>query len=136
VAEYLIDKSAFARMHSPAVKVRLEPMILSGSVAITGVAMIEVLFSAQGLDDYRIQRSVLDAMPRVEVSGAIVERALDVQELMAGSGTHRSAFVPDLLIAACAEANGLTVLHYDADYEVISRVTGQRTEWIVPAGTA
>ena len=43
--------------------------------------------------------------------------------------------VPDLLIAAAAEANGLTVLHYDADFDRISAVTGQRSEWVVPAGS-
>jgi hypothetical protein len=28
------------------------------------------------------------------------------------------------------------VLHYDADYELIARVTGQPCEWVVPPGTA
>jgi hypothetical protein len=26
------------------------------------------------------------------------------------------------------------VLHYDADFDLISRVTGQPCEWVVPAG--
>ncbi len=30
----------------------------------------------------------------------------------------------------------MTVLHYDADYDRIGAVTGQPTEWVVPAGTA
>jgi hypothetical protein len=40
-----------------------------------------------------------------------------------------------LLIAAAAEEMGLIVLHYDADFDRISRVTGQPTEWIVPRGS-
>jgi hypothetical protein len=28
------------------------------------------------------------------------------------------------------------VLHYDADFDLIAAVTGQPTEWVVPAGLA
>jgi len=28
------------------------------------------------------------------------------------------------------------VLHYDADYELIGKVTGPPCEWVVPRGTA
>jgi hypothetical protein len=44
--------------------------------------------------------------------------------------------IPDLLIAATAERFTLTVLHYDRGYERIAEITGQRTEWVIPAGTA
>ena len=43
--------------------------------------------------------------------------------------------LPDYLIAAAAEAAGLSVLHYDADYEAIAVATGQRHEWLVPRGS-
>jgi hypothetical protein len=43
--------------------------------------------------------------------------------------------VPDLLVAAIAEAASLTVLHYDADFDHIASVTHQPTEWIVPPGS-
>jgi hypothetical protein len=36
---------------------------------------------------------------------------------------------------ALIEARGLTVLHYDADFDLISGVTGQPCEWVVPAGS-
>ena len=48
---------------------------------------------------------------------------------------QRGRKVPDLLIAAAAESRGLTVLHYDADFDLIASVTGQRCDWIVPAGS-
>jgi len=57
-----------------------------------------------------------------------------VQRLLASRGL-RGRKVPDLLIAAAAEESGLTVLHYDADFDLIARVTGQRCEWVVPPGT-
>lgn len=34
-----------------------------------------------------------------------------------------------------AEIEGLTVVHYDADFDRISEVTGQPSQWMVVAGT-
>lgn len=56
--------------------------------------------------------------------------------MLAESSRHRGVSLPDLLIAACAEAHGMTVLHHDSDYELISSVTGQPVEWVVPRGSA
>jgi predicted nucleic acid-binding protein len=63
-----------------------------------------------------------------------MRRARQVQRLFAARGI-RGRKVPDLLIAAAAEENGLTVLHYDADFDLIARVTGQACTWVVPAGS-
>ena len=64
-----------------------------------------------------------------------MERALEVQASLAEMSQHRSVSLPDLIVAACAEENGLTVLHYDGDYERIRSVTGQPTRWVVPCGS-
>lgn len=48
---------------------------------------------------------------------------------------QRGRKVPDLLIAAAAESHGLTLLHYDADFDRIAAVTGQSCEWVVPAAS-
>ena len=42
---------------------------------------------------------------------------------------------PDLLIAAVAEREAVTLLHYDSDYELIASVTGQAMRWVVTRGT-
>ena len=42
---------------------------------------------------------------------------------------------PDLLIAAAAEAAGMTVLHYDEDYDRVSAITDQPTRWLAPKGS-
>lgn len=54
--------------------------------------------------------------------------------LLALRGQHRLP-IPDLIIAACTERAGLTVLHYDADFERIAGVTHQPHEWVVQRGT-
>jgi predicted nucleic acid-binding protein len=43
--------------------------------------------------------------------------------------------VLDLLIAAAAERAGLTLLHYDNDFELIAGVPGQICQWVVAAGS-
>ncbi len=41
----------------------------------------------------------------------------------------------DLLVAACAEEAELTVLHYDADFDRIAKLTGQPAQWMVRRGS-
>jgi len=40
------------------------------------------------------------------------------------------------LIAATAERHGVTVLHYDHEYDLIASMTGQAARWVVRRGTA
>jgi predicted nucleic acid-binding protein len=51
-----------------------------------------------------------------------------------GRRTHMSEAVglPDVLVAAVAERERVTVLHYDAGYEIIAKVTGQAIRWVMP----
>ncbi len=51
------------------------------------------------------------------------------------SGQIRAVGFADLLVAAVAERERVTVLHYDGDYDLIAHVTGQPMQWIVPRGT-
>ena len=48
---------------------------------------------------------------------------------------QRSVKHPDLLIAAAAERTGLTLVHYNADYETIAEITGQPVRWAAPQGS-
>jgi predicted nucleic acid-binding protein len=72
---------------------------------------------------------------RVEVGEAGIERSIEIQTALARKGQHRGVTIPDLLIAAAAEAAGLTVLHYDSDFDAIAGITGQPAEWVVPQGS-
>ena len=64
----------------------------------------------------------------------IFSRAIDNQGLLAVLGRHRSP-IPDLIIAAAAEADRMTVLHHDADFDTIAAVTDQDMEWVAPRST-
>lgn len=134
-ARYLIDKSALARMPLAAVRERLAPIIEAGEAATCAIIDLEVLFSARNREDHeRIRQRRALAYQSVPVTEAILRRAIDVQGELARSGRHRVP-IPDLIIAAAAEAAGLTVLHYDHDYDLIADVTRQSTEWVIERGS-
>src|SRR4029077_3498032 len=114
------------------VRAAIEPRAAAGQVARAGTSDLEVGFSARNLAEWNRLAAALAAFPLIETDAAHVRRARQVQRLLASRGL-RGRKVPDLLVAAAAEAGGLAVLHYDADFDVIARVTGQPCEWVVPA---
>lgn len=133
--QFLADKSALARVRIAEIASFLEPLILSGRVATCAVIDLEVLFSARSYDDLvRTRRVRAKAFPNVPMTQADFDRAIEVMTELAKRGEHRVVGLPDLLIAAVAERRDLTVLHYDADYDRIAAVTGQKVEWVAPRG--
>jgi predicted nucleic acid-binding protein len=136
LATFLADKSALTRRETrPEVREALEPLLLAGEVATCGIVDLELLYSATSPATYVALAEALRGMPRVAVNDSAVERALEVQAKLAQRSQHRGVPLPDLLVAACAENAGLTVLHYDADYERIAELTGQAVRWVVSRGS-
>lgn len=133
---FLADKSALARLRTQApVREALDPLMLEGEVATCGIVDLEVLYSASSPRNYRDTADSLNGLPRAPLDESCVKRALEVQAMLAKRSQHRAVPLPDLLIAACAERAGLTVLHYDADFERIAKMTGQAVQWVVPRGS-
>jgi predicted nucleic acid-binding protein len=133
---YLADKSAIVRLRQPAVAAKLIPLIMAGRISTCGIVELEVLYSARterDLVDTRTSRA--RAYRRIAMSESDFGRAEDVLAMLAKKGHHRAVSLPDLLIAAVAERAGLTVLHYDADFDVVATVTHQPTEWAAPQGS-
>ncbi len=134
-ARYLIDKSALARMTLAPVKERLAPVIEAGEAATCAVIDLEVLFSARNVQEHqKIRQRRALAYESVPVTPETFERAIEIQGELAKTGRHRVP-IPDLIIAAAAEAAGLVILHYDSDYEIIAEVTKQPVEWVVKRGS-
>ena len=135
-ARYLVDKSALWRLPVPAVADVLLPRIVGGLVGVSIVTELEMGYSAKSLDHYLdVRRTLVDRLLTVALPARAEARAREVQRELVERGQHRSAGVADLLIAATAEMERLTVLHLDADFDLIAEVTGQRMEWIVPRGS-
>ena len=132
---YLVDKSALARFPLPAVSAVLTPLFDAGRVATCSMIDLEMLYSARNHVEITALRRERRALVQVPILPADFERAMDVMILLAGAGQHRSARIPDLLVAAAAERAGLSILHYDQDFDRIAEATGQRAEWVVPRGS-
>lgn len=99
-----------------------------------GISDLEIGFSARNVEEWDLLMDAITKFPLVETTASHVQRARQVQRLLAAS-SQRGRKIPDLLVAAAAEDSGCTVLHYDRDFDLIASVTGQKCDWVVPAGT-
>lgn len=129
---YLVDTSALARLaHHPGVRSALSTPLMLGVIACCDVTRLEMGVTARNADEHRELGDMLTALPAVSVTRGDFDRAFAVQGLLARAGHHRGVALPDLIIAACAERLGLTVIHCDGDFDLIAHVTGQPTRWAV-----
>lgn len=131
---HLIDTSVLERVAAPAVRARVESLATAGDLGRATICDLEVGYSARSAAEWERLVASLDAFDRIETSSAHVSRALQVQRLLAAR-SQRGRKLPDLLVAAAAEELSVAVLHYDADFDQIARITGQRCEWVVKAGS-
>jgi predicted nucleic acid-binding protein len=133
---YLVDTSVFARLTKPTVAATFAPLAAGRLVAVNAPVAFELGFSARSPDDYGKLVAGLRSFPSVPTTDADHQRALEVQQALVARSRHRAVSLVDALVAAVAEATQLTVLHYDADFELLADVTGQNQEWVVRRGTA
>lgn len=111
---------------------------IAGLVGVTDVIAMELLYSARDAADYaQVERDLGGcALYRVEPQDWDEGRRVWRELLQRGGGPqHRQVGHQDLLTASVAARHGLTVLHYDADYDVIASVTGQAVRWAAPPGS-
>jgi predicted nucleic acid-binding protein len=131
---HLLDTSVLTRLRRSAIRDALEPKAQRGELARAGISDLEIGYSARNAAEWDQLAGALEIFELVETTAEHVRRARQVQRLLA-AGHQRGRKVPDLLVAAAAEARGLTVVHYDTDFDRIAAVTGQSCEWVVPAGS-
>jgi hypothetical protein len=137
IARYFIDTSAAARMSQPAVAERVAPLIQAGHVATCAVLDAEALYSARNPQDYeRIRSERRIAYEYVPTNDEHWDAAFDAQRALARTGRHRAVGIHDLLTAVLSAQHRLTVVHYDADFEIASEVLDFQHQWAIPAGTA
>ncbi|MEA2232825.1 MAG: hypothetical protein QOD83_2641 [Solirubrobacteraceae bacterium] len=136
----LADTSAWIwsrRRAYPQLRQAFDTALVDVALATCEMVRLELLYSARNPEEFAEIREELAALPDCPIAPEQWRRALWVYEQLSGRGGahHRSVKHPDLLIAATAEAAGVTVLHYDEDYDRIAEVTGQPTRWLAPAGS-
>jgi predicted nucleic acid-binding protein len=132
---FLVDTSVLKRISQPWVRQVVEPLAARGQLARARICDLEVGYSARNAAEWDQLVAALNVFEPIETTATHVRRALHVQRLLA-ERSQRGRKIPDLLVAAAAEELGITVLHYDSDFDLISDVTGQSAQWVVPAGDA
>lgn len=132
---HLADTSVLTRLTKPSIKPILAAMLEARTVARCAMSDLEIGYAARNAAEWDTLHRAMKHFQLVAVEAVDFERAAGVQRALAAM-SQRGRKVPDLLIAAATERRGLIVLHYDNDFEMISEVTGQPTEWAVERGTA
>jgi predicted nucleic acid-binding protein len=121
---FLADTSMVVRLRrSQAISPRWLDAVKAGLVGVGPAVVAELIRAAASQadrDQLRTQLRTLFAWhPMPGDAWRFVAR---VQDGLVDLGQHKGPSIVDLLVAATAEARGLTVLHVDADFDTISRV--------------
>lgn len=124
IGTYLLDASAYWRFRrEPRTWAAWAQEIIEGAVCLCEATRVEVLRSARSPTERRQMRELLDtaftAAPMRKDPWPWIDAA---QERLTALSQHRGAGVVDLLVAATAVHQGLTVLHDDRAFEAIARV--------------
>ncbi|NED85675.1 PIN domain nuclease [Streptomyces sp. SID11233] len=133
-AQFLIDTSALARfLRGDAERFGWDQAASAGLIATCPVTDLEFFYSARSAADRTCGIEDLQSLfGWVPVDDRAYDRAWQVQELLTERGQHRSAGAVDLVVAATAELQGLTLLHRDHDFACVAAVTGQAMQWYGP----
>ncbi|PSL00690.1 hypothetical protein CLV63_101164 [Murinocardiopsis flavida] len=131
-AHYLVDTSALGRLFALGIGrfPDWSKAIQNGLVAVSPVTELELLYSARSAGHRTRMVEVLNRLflPS-HFDDRHVARAWEIQRELTARGEHRSAGPVDLMTAATAELNQLVLLHYDWDFDTITRVTEQQSQW-------
>jgi len=135
----LLDNSAWARLSSGRLKeARAETIatwMSEQQLATCLPFLLEAGYSARSGAQRAAMMSDLALLTRVEIDREVERLALRAQRELAEIGHHRLA-PTDVVIAACAHAADMGVLHYDSDYDLLARHTSLafESEWLAPPG--
>ena len=128
---YLVDTSVLTRLRYPQIGSTLLGL---GQLFYSPISGLELRYSASNEADYRKLTTILEGFDRLPVDDEAFDLADRTQRRLAKAGL-KSRPVPDLIIAAQAELARLTMLHYDAEFDLIASVTAQPALWITPQGS-
>lgn len=134
---FIADTSAWAHARHPRVHERWAAALLQGQVATCPIVKVELLYSSRDGEDYDRRAADLEELRDVPLTRSVTNAALHAFRRLAHARPplHRSASLPDLLIAAAAQDVGIGVLHYDEDFDRLATVLSFESRWIAPRGS-
>ncbi|MFE3764564.1 PIN domain nuclease [Streptomyces sp. NPDC059104] len=123
---FLIDTSALVRFYRGQAGPEWDGAVASGLVGLCEPVRQEFLRAVGGRPAYYEADGLLtETFPYRVARDSVWEDTATLQRGLADTGAHQCASPVDLLVAVIARHHKLTVLHQDADFETIARVTGQ-----------
>jgi predicted nucleic acid-binding protein len=128
---YLIDTSALVRFYRGQAGAEWDQTVSAGLVGICEPIRQEYLRAVGGRPAFYEADSLLqETFPYYVIPDSAWDETSHLQRELADKGWHQSASPVDLLMAVTARHHKLIVLHADADFDTISRLTGQPVRWI------
>lgn len=109
--------------------------VAAGRVLVCDIVVLELVRLTPNETRAREVTVRLDAFASVGMPASVWRRARELQLLLAPDGNHRRVPPVDLLIGAAAEAAGVTLVHYDRDYERLANISQLEHQWLLPDGT-
>jgi predicted nucleic acid-binding protein len=105
-------------------------------VATCATLDAEALYSARNPGEYEQlradRRSAYEYLPTDDEHW---QAAFAAQRELAQTGRHRAVGIADLLTAVLAGEHRLTLVHYDADFDIASEVMAFDHRWVAPRGS-
>jgi predicted nucleic acid-binding protein len=138
----LLDNSVWARLLDGRLagdaRKRFEQALTGDELWTCPPTLLEMRYSARDEKGFALVAKRLDALPHAPMSAESGQAALTAQAALAAAAgiSHRVKPV-DLLIASIAATQGLGVLHYDHDYDIIEEHTALSfsSVWAAPRGS-
>jgi predicted nucleic acid-binding protein len=133
---FLIDTSAVHRIMLPAPLTLWREALSAGRVGMCTLTESEVLYSARSPAQGREMREVFaDTYAWHVIPDTVWRSMIDMQQTLMDAGCGRCASPVDLIVAATAAHHGLTILHYDRDFETMAKHLGLKATWLIEPGT-
>jgi predicted nucleic acid-binding protein len=136
----LADTSAWIwsrRRSHPVLREWFDRLLVDGEIATCDIVRLELLYGTRSGVEHDRRRLELSQLVSCPINTREWNHALDTQSRLAHLGPDHVKVVKwhDIVIASAAESAGVGLLHYDADFDWITRVTGQETRWLAPRGS-
>jgi predicted nucleic acid-binding protein len=125
VTRWLADKSALWKLpQSPDYREWLSK-INRGQVFLSLPTQLEIAVSARDSTHWPVLRgNLIEPLLAVNATPRSASVAVEIMEALITANLHRTVPIPDVLIAAVAVVERLSVLHDDRDFERIEKVYG------------
>ena len=134
---FMVDNSVWGRYQRyPSVRLAVDQ--LDDVIYTCTPQRVEFFYSARCVDDLARLVEFLDRVGvYLKPESGLDDTCMEIQTALAKAGKLRAVGPIDVMIAAYAITNRMTVLHYDSDFDdhLGSAVPELRQQWVVPRGS-